>query len=152
MTRPGEVRFARWDEFDMERAEWRIPAVRMKIRLSHQALAVLDELCQLTGHCELLFPSERSLTKPISENTLSYAMGRMGYAGIATPHGFRALASTTLSEEGFYPDMIERQLAHAKRNKVRGPTTAPSNWMSAASCRSSWQISMNPNRAATCVR
>ena len=125
MTRPGEVRFARWDEFDMERAEWRIPAERMKMRaphivpLSRQALAVLDELRTLTGHCELLFPSERSLTKPISENTLGYAMGRMGYKGIACPHGFRALASTTLNEEGFDPDVIERQLAHAERNKVR---------------------------------
>ncbi|WP_422840877.1 tyrosine-type recombinase/integrase [Aeromonas veronii] len=125
MTRPGEVRFARWDEFDMERAEWRIPAARMKMRtehlvpLSRQALAVLDELRQLTGHCELLFPSERKLTNPMSENTLSYAMGRMGYKGIATPHGFRALASTTLNEEGFDPDVIERQLAHAERNKVR---------------------------------
>ncbi|GAA0431296.1 tyrosine-type recombinase/integrase [Aeromonas salmonicida] len=125
MTRRGEVRFARWDEFDMERAEWRIPAARMKMRtehlvpLSRQALAVLDELHQLTGHCELLFPSERKLTNPMSENTLSYAMGRMGYKGIATPHGFRALASTTLNEEGFDPDVIERQLAHAERNKVR---------------------------------
>ncbi|MBL0647338.1 MULTISPECIES: tyrosine-type recombinase/integrase [Aeromonas] len=125
MTRPGEVRFARWDEFDMERAEWRIPAARMKMRtehlvpLSRQALAVLDELRQLTGHCELLFPSERKLTNPMSENTLSYAMGRMGYKGIACPHGFRALASTTLNEEGFDPDVIERQLAHAERNKVR---------------------------------
>ncbi|MFB2711855.1 tyrosine-type recombinase/integrase [Aeromonas veronii] len=125
MTRPGEVRFARWDEFDLERAEWRIPAERMKMRsehivpLSRQALAVLDELHQVTGHCDLLFPSERNLTKPMSENTLSYAMGRMGYAGIATPHGFRALASTTLNEEGFDPDVIERQLAHAERNKVR---------------------------------
>ncbi|HGY5296259.1 TPA: tyrosine-type recombinase/integrase [Aeromonas salmonicida] len=125
MTRPGEVRFARWDEFDMERAEWRIPAARMKMRtehlvpLSRQALAVLDELHQLTGHCELLFPSERKLTNPMSENTLSYAMGRMGYKGIATPHGFRAFASTTLNEEGFDPDVIERQLAHAERNKVR---------------------------------
>ncbi|MFM5559382.1 tyrosine-type recombinase/integrase [Aeromonas rivipollensis] len=125
MTRPGEVRFARWDEFDLERAEWRIPAERMKMRaphivpLSRQALAVLAELRPLTGHCELLFPSERKLTDPMSENTLSYAMGRMGYKGIATPHGFRALASTTLNEEGFDPDVIERQLAHAERNKVR---------------------------------
>lgn len=125
MTRPGEVRFARWDEFDMVRAEWRIPAERMKMRVPHivplsrQALAVLEELRQISGHCELLFPSERKLTNPISENTLSYAMGRMGYKGIATPHGFRALASTILNEEGFDPDVIERQLAHAERNKVR---------------------------------
>lgn len=125
MTRPGKVRFARWDEFDLARAEWRIPAERMKMRVPHivplsrQALAVLEELRQISGHCELLFPSERKLTNPISENTLSYAMGRMGYKGIATPHGFRALASTILNEEGFDPDVIERQLAHAERNKVR---------------------------------
>ena len=125
MTRPGEVRFTRWDEFDLARAEWRIPAERMKMRVPHivplsrQALAVLEELRQISGHCELLFPSERKLTNPISENTLSYAMGRMGYKGIATPHGFRALASTILNEEGFDPDVIERQLAHAERNKVR---------------------------------
>ncbi|MGL5290185.1 MAG: tyrosine-type recombinase/integrase [Aeromonas sp.] len=125
MTRPGEVREACWDEFDIERAEWRIPAERMKMRaphivpLSRQALAVLDELHQLTGHGELLFPSVSTLAKPMSENTLSYALGRMGYKGIATPHGFRALASTTLNEEGFNPDVIERQLAHIEQNKVR---------------------------------
>ena len=125
MTRPGEIRFARWDEFDIERAEWRIPAERMKMRaphivpLSRQALAVLEELRQVSGHCELLFPSERKLTDPMSENTLSYAMGRMGYKGIACPHGFRALASTTLNEEGFDPDVIERQLAHEEPNAVR---------------------------------
>lgn len=89
------------------------------VPLSQQAVAVLDELRLLTGHRELLFPGERSPAKPISENTLCYAMGRMGYAGIATPHGFRALASTVLNEEGFDPDVIERQLAHAERNKVR---------------------------------
>lgn len=125
MTRPSEVRLARWDEFDLERAEWRIPAERMKMRaphivpLSRQALAVLDELRPLTGQCELLFPNERNLNKPMSAGTLSNAMGRMGYKGIACPHGFRALASTTLNEEGFNPDVIERQLAHAERNKVR---------------------------------
>ena len=125
MTRPGEIRFARWDEFDLERAEWRIPAERMKMRtehlvpLSRQALAVLEDLKPLTGHVALLFPSQTTSQKPISENTLCYAMGRMGYKGIATPHGFRALASTVMNEEGFDPDVIERQLAHAERNKVR---------------------------------
>ena len=87
MTRPGEVRFARWDEFDIERAEWRIPAERMKMRaphlvpLSRQALVVLEELRQVTGHCELLFPGERKLTNPMSENTLCYAMGGWGTWG-----------------------------------------------------------------------
>ncbi|KZE25334.1 tyrosine-type recombinase/integrase [Crenobacter luteus] len=124
-VRPGELRAARWDEFDIERAEWRIPAERMKMRaphlvpLSRQALALLEELRPLTGRGALLFPAMTDHDKPMSENTLSYALGRMGYKGTATPHGFRALASTVLNEEGFDPDVIERQLAHAERNKVR---------------------------------
>ena len=125
MTRPGEIRYARWSEFDFDRSEWRIPAERMKMReehlvpLSRQALAILDELKLHTGHRELLFPSQTTITRPMSENTMVYAFGRMGYKGVATPHGMRALASTTLNEEGFDPDVIERQLAHAERNKVR---------------------------------
>ncbi len=124
-VRPGELRYARWEEFDEERAEWRIPGERMKMRephivpLSKQALALLKELHPLTGHNALLFPAMTDHDRPMSENTLSYAMGRMGYKNIATPHGFRALASTVLNEEGFDPDIIERQLAHAERNKVR---------------------------------
>lgn len=124
-VRPGELRAARWEEFDEERAEWRIPAERMKMRephlvpLSRQALELLKELRPLTGKSALLFPAVTDLKKPMSENTLGYAMGRMGYKGTATPHGFRALASTVLNEEGFDPDIIEKQLAHAERNKVR---------------------------------
>ncbi|WP_046158533.1 MULTISPECIES: tyrosine-type recombinase/integrase [Chromobacterium] len=124
-VRPGELRAARWEEFDEERAEWRIPAERMKMRephlvpLSCQALELLKELRPLTGRSALLFPAVTDLKKPMSENTLGYAMGRMGYKGTATPHGFRALASTVLNEEGFDPDIIEKQLAHAERNKVR---------------------------------
>lgn len=124
-VRPGELRAARWEEFDEERAEWRIPAERMKMRephlvpLSRQALELLKELRPLTGRSALLFPAVTDLKKPMSENTLGYAMGRMGYKGTATPHGFRALASTVLNEEGFDPDIIEKQLAHAERNKVR---------------------------------
>ncbi|MEJ8673430.1 tyrosine-type recombinase/integrase [Chromobacterium amazonense] len=124
-VRPGELRAARWEEFDEERAEWRIPAERMKMRephlvpLSRQALELLKELRPLTGKSALLFPAVTDLKKPMSENTLGYAMGRMGYKGTATPHGFRALASTVLNEEGFDPDIIEKQLAHAEQNKVR---------------------------------
>lgn len=125
MVRPGELRGARWEEFDLERNLWLIPAERMKMRsphivpLSRQALAILDELRSLTGHRELVFPAQTDLRKPMSENTLGYALGRMGYKDIATAHGMRALASTILNEEGFNPDAIERQLAHAERNKVR---------------------------------
>jgi integrase len=124
-VRPGELRAARWEEFDIDRAEWRIPAERMKMRaphivpLSRQAIALLAELRPLTGRGALLFPAMTDHQKPMSENTLGYALGRMGYKNVATAHGFRALASTVLNEEGFDPDVIERQLAHAERNKVR---------------------------------
>lgn len=124
-VRSRELRLARWDEFDIERAEWRIPAERMKMRaphivpLSKQALAVLEEIRTLTGSYELVFPSQNSRKKSMSENTMLYAMYDMGYHGRATVHGFRATASTILNESGFNHDVIERQLAHAERNKVR---------------------------------
>jgi len=124
-VRSRELRGARWEEFDFERAEWRIPAERMKITaehivpLSRQAIALLDELRPLTGSYDLVFPNQNNLSKPMSENTLLYAMYRMGYHQRATVHGVRATASTILNEMGFRPDVIERQLAHAERNKVR---------------------------------
>lgn len=124
-VRPGELRGARWREINFEHFEWRIPAERMKMRsehvvpLSRQALAVLQQLQNITGRYELVFPAQSDYSKPMSENTLSYALGRMGYKDVHCPHGFRALASTILNEEGFNSDVIERQLAHAERNKVR---------------------------------
>lgn len=118
-VRTGELRGARWDEIDFDRATWEIPAARMKMRLPHvvplstQALAVLRELHTLSGSGELVFPSRSKPKQPISENTILYALYRMGYHGRATGHGFRATASTILHEAGFAPDWIERQLAHA---------------------------------------
>jgi integrase len=124
-VRTSELRGAHWDEVDLSIGKWRIPANRMKMRtphivpLSSQALAVIEELKLLTSDYDLLFPSQRDQRKPISENTLLYALYRLGYHKRATVHGFRALASTILNETGFRPDVIERQLAHAERNKVR---------------------------------
>lgn len=123
-VRPGELRLARWDEFDIEARQWRIPAERMKMKeahivpLSNQALAVLEELRPITGHYDLVFPGVRNVRTPMSENTLTYAIRkRLGFD--ATAHGFRSTASTILNETGFRHDVIERQLAHAERNKVR---------------------------------
>ena len=123
-VRPGEIRGALWQEFDIEKKEWRIPAERMKMKeehivpLSSQAIAILEELEPITGKYDLLFPCSRNTRKPMSENTLTYAIRkRLGFD--ATAHGFRATASTILNETGFRPDFIERQLAHAERNKVR---------------------------------
>ena len=125
-VRPGELRAAQWSEFDLDRAEWRIPASRMKmgeqhlVPLSRQAVAILRELQPLTGDGNYLFPSIRSAARPMSENTINAALRRLGYTtDEMTGHGFRALASTRLNEEGFNPDLIELQLAHAERNKVR---------------------------------
>lgn len=124
-TRPGEVRGARWAEFDLAAALWVIPAERMKMRtehrvpLSRQALEVLHAMQPLSGGRELVFPSPFYPSKPLSENTFNSAMARMGYKNAATAHGFRALFSTVANESGANPDVIERQLAHKERNGVR---------------------------------
>ncbi len=125
-VRPGELRKAEWSEFDLDDAMWVIPAERMKMRQKHfvplstQAVAVLRELHPLTGSHTLVFPGVRRLTTPMSDNTVNAALRRLGYDNDAmTGHGFRSMASTLLHEQGYQPDWIERQLAHAERNKVR---------------------------------
>ncbi len=125
-VRPGELRGAEWSEFDLEGAEWRIPAARMKmgeqhiVPLSRQAVAILRELHVLTGSGRFVFPSLLSAERPMSDNTVNAALRRLGYASDEqTGHGFRSMASTLLNEQGFAPDVIELQLAHQERNKVR---------------------------------
>ena len=122
-VRPGELRQAEWAEFDLDAAEWNIPAAKMKMRephlvpLSTQAVAILRELHPLTGASRYLFPGTRDRKKAISDVTLIAAFKRMGYDGQFTPHGFRAMARTMLDETlGFRPDVIEHQLAHAVRD------------------------------------
>jgi integrase len=125
-VRPGELRAAQWAEFDFEKAEWRIPATRMKMRVQHivplsiQAIAVLRDLQPLTGRFAFAFPGVRSRFRPMSENTITAALRRMGYSGQdMTGHGFRSMASTLLNEQGWNRDAIERQLAHGERDAVR---------------------------------
>lgn len=124
-TRPGEVRGARWAEFDLDAALWTIPAERMKMRhehrvpLSRQAVEVLRTMEGLSGGRALVFPSPFYPSKPLSENTFNSALARMGFKNVATAHGFRALFSTVANETGWNPDVIERQLAHKERNEVR---------------------------------
>lgn len=126
-VRPGELRGAEWIEFDLDGAEWRIPATRMKMReqhivpLSTQAVELLRGLQPLTGSGRYLFPSLRTDERPISNNTLNAALRRLGYTGDEmVSHGFRSMASTCLNEQGWEPDLIELQLAHAERDEVRG--------------------------------
>ena len=125
-VRPGELRHAEWGEFDLARAEWRIPAEKMKMRhehlvpLSRQSIEIITELRQVTGHAPYLFPSRRALDRPMSDNTILSALRYMGFErDQIVGHGFRAMASTMLNERGWSPDAIERQLAHAERNSVR---------------------------------
>ncbi len=123
-VRTSELIEARWDEFDLQTAQWRIPAERMKMRtphivpLSSQAVQILQVLHGVTGHSTLLFPGQRDHAKPISNNTILKALERMGYKGRMTGHGFRGLASTILHEHGFDHAHIELQLAHQERNAV----------------------------------
>lgn len=125
-VRPGELRKAEGPEFDMDNAEWRIPAERMKmgaphiVPLSTQALAILRELQPLTGKGKYVFPSQRSRQQPMSENTINAALRRLNYGSDQmTAHGFRSMASTMLNEQGWNKDAIERQLAHGEKDKVR---------------------------------
>lgn len=135
-TRPGEVRNARWEEFDLENAIWEIPAARMKMRKSHsvplprRALEILSELQAITGWCELIFPSVRSSKRPMSENTMNAALRRMGYTSEEmTSHGFRASFSTLANESGLWnPDAIERALAHVEPNRIRGAYSRGTYW------------------------
>jgi len=125
-VRPGELRAAEWREIDLEQAQWRIAASRMKMRREHlvplstQAVALFREIHLETGAQRYVFPSPRSSTRPLSDNAITSALRRIGYTGDQmTWHGFRAMASTLLNEQGFAPDIIELQLAHVEQNDVR---------------------------------
>lgn len=124
--RPGELRAAQWTEIDLDAAEWRVPGERMKMGEAHvvplatQSVKILREIQPLTGAGKFVFPGLRSPSRPISENTINGALRRLGYSkDEQTGHGFRTIASTLLNEQGWHPDLIELQLAHAERNQVR---------------------------------
>ena len=129
-VRNTELRGGRWEEIDFQAGTWTIPAERMKhektapkpphvIPLADWPLELLAKFREITGHTPYLFPSRTKAEGFISENTLGKIMDGMGYKGRATPHGFRALASSILNEQGFNPDAIERQLAHVEEDRIR---------------------------------
>jgi integrase len=135
-VRPGELRHAEWSEIDLDGALWVIPAEKMKMRkahhvpLSRQALTVLSEVRAVTGPSGYVFPSMRTRSRPMSENTINAALRRLGYASDEmTAHGFRAMASTLLNESGrWHPDAIERALAHSDKDKVRAAYHRGQHW------------------------
>ena len=128
--RTVELRNAEWSEFDFESAEWRVPSARMKMKrqmlpgechivpLSRQAIELLEELKQYTGGRPYLFPNVRQPRTCMTSTTINAALDSMGYRGKLSGHGFRSTASTLLHEMGWRSAIIERQLAHAERNKV----------------------------------
>lgn len=123
-VRTSELIESEWNELDLDNARWDIPAERMKmdtphvVPLSRQSVGVLRALQLLTGNGKFVFPGAHDKKKPMSNNTILFALYRLGYKGRMTGHGFRGLASTILHENDFADEHIELQLAHLKRNKV----------------------------------
>ncbi len=126
-VRPGELRQAHWQEFDLDSGQWEIPAERMKMRQAHvvplskQAVMILHELHNLTGNGDLVFPAISNAKRPLSENTVNGALRRLGYNTQTEmcAHGFRVVFSTLANTLGWNSDVIEAQLAHQDTNKVR---------------------------------
>jgi integrase len=124
-VRTKELRFATWDEFNLEKAEWHIPAERMKMKnphivpLSKQAIEIFMELQEMNGKRDYVFPSIVRPIQPMSECTVLSGLKRLGYTHKMTGHGFRSLAMSVIKEKlGYRHEVVDRQLAHAPRNKV----------------------------------
>ena len=125
-VRPGELRKAEWSELNFDKAEWRLPPEKMKMKSLHivplatQVIYILSELHNFTGKGRYVFPGLNNLNRPMSENTINAALRRLGYlSNEMTGHGFRSMACTILNEQGWNKDAIERQLAHIERNNIR---------------------------------
>jgi integrase len=135
-VRPGELRHAKWNEFDLDRALWTIPAPRMKMRRPHrvplakQSISLVKGLREVTGSSPYLFPQVRSWHRPISDGTLNASLRRLGYGkDQMVSHGFRTIASTMLNDSRlWHPDVIECQLAHEEKNEVRAAYNAAEHW------------------------
>lgn len=133
--RPGELRKARWTEFDLQQATWTIPPEHEKNSRTHKkplsslAIELLQAQHQLSGFGDLVFPTSSNLRRPLSENALNQALHRLGYKGIHTSHGFRASASSLLNESGLWnEDAIETELCHKDRNQSRRPYNRARYW------------------------
>jgi integrase len=145
MTRPGDVRGMTRSEINFDKAVWRIPAERTKMRrphdvpLSRQAIAILKDIWPFSDFGDLVLPSIRSSRKPLSENAMNSALRRMGYAkDEMVSHGFRAAASTILNERGFNPDVIEAALGHQDKNTIRRAYNRATYWPERVKLLQSW--------------
>lgn len=158
-VRPGELRRAEWEEIDMEAAVWRIPAAKMKGRIEHavplarQALSLMEMAYGLTGGGKYVFPSLRTPTMPMSENTVNAALRRLGYSGDEmTAHGFRAIASTLLNESGLWsPDAIERSLEHKDKDSIRAAYHRGAHWQERVDMAQWWADHLDQLRVGATI-
>jgi integrase len=158
-VRPGELRQAEWGEVDFQTAVWRVPASRMKKRrehvvpLSRQSLAILERSRAITGAGRYIFPAIGRRDRPLSENTITQALRRMGFsAEEMTAHGFRAMASTLLNESGKWsPDAIERALAHKDGDQVRAAYHRGAHWSERVSMAQWWSDHLDTLRNGAAV-
>ncbi|HQS16425.1 integrase arm-type DNA-binding domain-containing protein [Reyranella sp.] len=152
-VRTNELRGATWAEIDLDKAEWTIPAERMKTKaphhvpLSEQAVEAFRMLQAINGKWPWVFAG-RTPSTPMSKNTVLFALYRLGYHGRMTGHGFRALASTALNEMGFRPDVIERQLAHVEKNAVRAAYHRSQYLEERTAMMQAWADHLDAQRAA----
>ncbi|WP_380871528.1 integrase [Sphingomonas sp. DBB INV C78] len=155
-VRPGELRHAEWSELDLSAGVWTIPAEKMKMRRPHhvplscQSIELFREMRSITGPAGYVFPSVRTRSRPMSENTMNACLRRLGYASDEmTGHGFRAMASTLLNESGKWsPDAIERALAHGDRDKVRAAYHRGAHWNERVEMAQWWSDYLDELRAA----
>ena len=154
-VRPGELRSAQWEEFDLEARVWTIPAEKTKMRkphhvpLSRQSVALVEQIREITKPWSYIFPSLWSRKRPMSDNTLNAALRRMGYSSSEmTAHGFRAMASTLLNESGKWSyDAIERALAHGDNNRVRAAYHRGAHWEERVAMAQWWSDYLDDLRA-----
>jgi integrase len=144
-ARPGEVRLAKRSEINFEKAVWRIPPERTKMRrphdvpLSRQAISVLRDIWPVAEMSDLIFPSTRSFRRPLSDNAFNAALRTMGYGQEEmTAHGFRSTASTILNENGFNPDVIEAALGHQESNSIRRAYNRATYWRERVELMQKW--------------
>lgn len=154
-VRPGELRHAEWADFDLDKGIWTIPPHKTKMRkvhsipLSSQVIGILGRIEHDADYSRFLFPSLRSVDRPMSENTINAALRRMGYAQHEmTGHGFRAMAATLLNEMGlWHADAIERQLAHSDNNAVRRAYARGEYWDERVKMMQHWSDYLDKLRA-----
>ena len=156
MVRPGEVRGAKQQEFDLAARSWTVPAERTKMRrdhivpLSDQALALVEQHWIDAASVELIFPSISSNQKWLSENAFNSAIRRMGYSKTeVTAHGFRATASTILNVRGFDADVIEAALAHQDKNTIRRTYNRTTYWEKRTVLMQDWADLIDDFRASS---